>query len=73
MKRTLLIYIILLLVFGAGIYAVLVKGRQLSPPIAAIDVPVQKTETSSLWSAFRENFKEHRFSFCQIRAACCHR
>jgi Kef-type K+ transport system membrane component KefB len=59
MKRTLLIYLSLLLVFGLGIFLVLQKGRELSPPAAVENVPPAPTaDTSSPWSAFRENFKE---------------
>lgn len=62
MKRTLLIYLALLAVFGSGIFLALKWGQRLPAPTAevaaAVGVTPQtvSTGTASLWSAVQENF-----------------
>jgi Kef-type K+ transport system membrane component KefB len=64
MKRTFLIYTVMLLVFGAGMYVVLERGRHLVPPAGAGDATATSIasaapvhESGSFWSGLRENVK----------------
>src|ERR1044071_10217376 len=64
MKRTILIYLTILAVFGAGIFLVIKRGQHLSAPMrgnapaVGTFAPVASGNSTSLWSPLRENFKE---------------
>lgn len=65
MKRLVLIYLALLVVFGAGIFFIIQQGQRQAPPVAAnatetigVHTPVVATGTASIWSTLRENSKE---------------
>lgn len=64
MKRTILIYLALLALFGSGIFFAIKWGQRLPAPTtengSAIGVvaPVAAGDSTSLWSPLRANFKE---------------
>ena len=64
MKRTLLIYLALLALFGSGIFLALKWGQRLpaptaeNPPVVGVSSPVTHGDSTLLWSPLRENFKE---------------
>lgn len=64
MKRTILIYLALLALFGSGIFLAIKWGQRLPAPTAesvpavGVAAPVSPGDPGSLWSPLRENFKE---------------
>lgn len=66
MRRTVLIYLVSLLVFGLGIFLVIKQGKHLPPPhaenasaVVGINPPaVASPEAASVWSGLRENLKD---------------
>ena len=64
MKRTILIYLTLLAIFGSGIFFAIEWGQRLPAPTAentpavGVVAPVASGDTTSLWAPQRENFKE---------------
>lgn len=64
MKRTILIYLALLAIFGSGIFLAIKWGQHLPAPAAknapavGVMAPVASGDTTPLWSPLRENFKE---------------
>jgi Kef-type K+ transport system membrane component KefB len=66
MKRTVLIYLVSLLVFGLGIFLVIKQGKHLPPPkaenvtaVVGINPPATASPAAtSVWSSLRENLKD---------------
>lgn len=64
MKRTILVYLAILALFGSGIFVAIKWGQRLPAPttenVLAVGVatPVSPGDPGSLWSPLRENFKE---------------
>jgi len=63
MKRTILIYLALLALFGSGIFLAIKWGQRLpaptseSAPAVGVVAPVPSGDPASFWSPLRENFK----------------
>src|SRR6185295_13830331 len=66
MKRTILIYVAVLLFCGMGLFVAFERGRHLPPPAAVegspapvgIAVPAISLDSHSPWSPLRENLKD---------------
>jgi len=65
MKRVVLIYLTLLVVFGAGILFIIQRGQHLPPPLAEAGIesvgvhhPVVAGDPNTIWSSLNENIKE---------------